>query len=130
MSVHPAETFRKLAKTLDNHKCIASILMILSKAFDCLPNGLLIDCKIKSIWIIREVVKLPESYLSDKSQQVRLRTFTSTSEKLFKGVPQGSILGHLLFKVFLNDIFYFVLRSTIYSYTDHNTVSFIQNQKV
>ena len=38
-------------KALDNHECVAAILMDLSKAFDCLPHGLLIATK--SLWIIR-----------------------------------------------------------------------------
>ena len=111
-------------KALDNHECIAAILMDLSKAFDCLPHGFLI-AKLRAYGLSEEAVELLESYLSDRSQQVRLGTFTSTWEKLFKGVLQGSILGLLLFNIFLNDIFYFVLRSTIYNYADDNTVSFI-----
>ena len=98
--------------------------MDLSKAFDCLPHGLLI-AKLRAYGLSEEAVELLESYLSDRSQQVRLGTFTSTWEKLFKGVPQRSILGPLLFNVFLNGIFNFVLRSTICNYADDNTVSFI-----
>ena len=81
--------------------------------------------KLRAYGLSEEVVELLESYLSERSQQVRLGTFTSTWEILFKGVPQRSILGPILFNFFLNDIFYFVLRSTIYNYANDNTVSFI-----
>ena len=58
-------------------------------------------------------------------QQVRLGSHTSTWEKILKGVPQGAILGSLLFNVFLNDIFFFINQRVIDNYADDNTLSFI-----
>ena len=86
-------------KTLDNQECVAAISMDLSKAFDCLPHGLLI-AKLRVYGLSEEAVGLLESYLSNMSQQVSLGPCTSTWEKLSKGVHQGSILGRLLFKRF------------------------------
>ena len=50
-------------------------------------------------------VDLLGSYLSNRQQRVKLGPATSNWESLFKGVPLGSILGPLIFNIFINDIF-------------------------
>ena len=109
---------------MDDHKSAAAVLMDLSKAFDCLPHGLLIE-KLRAYGLAPEAIDLLSSYLSDKVQQIRLGSHTSTWEKILKGVPKGSILRPLLFNVFLNDIFFFINQGVIYNYADDNTLSFI-----
>ncbi|MCW4342517.1 MAG: reverse transcriptase family protein [Candidatus Thiodiazotropha endolucinida] len=111
-------------RALDGHECAAAILMDLSKAFDCLPHCLLLE-KLKAYGLSKEAVGLLESYLTDRKQQVKIGPHSSSWEKILKGVPQGSILGPLLFNIFLNDIFYFVTQANLYNYADDNTLSFI-----
>ena len=75
-------------KALDDQKYAASMLMDLSKAFDCLPHGLLIE-KLRAYGLAPEAIDLLSSYLSNRVQQVRLGSHNSTWEKISKGVPQG-----------------------------------------
>ena len=96
--------------------------MDLSKAFDCLPHDLLL-LKLREYGLSPAAINLVQSYLSNRSQCVKLGSVTSTYESIFKGVPQGSILGPVLFNIFINDIFTFVKNSTIYNYADDNTLS-------
>ena len=65
-----------------------------------------------------------ESFLSDCKQHIKLGNVVSSWAEIKQGVPQGSILGPLLFNVFFNDIFYFIKNCDLYNYADDNTFSF------
>ena len=108
---------------LDQNMYVAAILMDLSKAFDCLPHNILLR-KLEAYGLSGDSLNLMQSYLSNRRQQVKVGNSLSRWADIQKGVPQGSILGPLLFNVFINDIFYFIAKSTLYNYADDNTLSF------
>ena len=60
---------------------------------------------------------------------MKVNAVRSDREDLNKGTPQGSILGPLIFNIFLNDIFYFVNTGSIYNYADDNYVS-VQHEEL
>ena len=82
----------------------AALLTDLSKAFDCLPHDLLI-AKLHAYGIKKESLNLLFSNLKNRTQRVRLNNTYSESICILFGVPKGSILGPLLFNIFLCHLF-------------------------
>ena len=78
--------------------------MDLSKEFDCLPHNLLL-LEIKSNGISVVSLDLIESYLNNRKQCVNIESFNSKCEEIVKDVSKGSILGPILFNIFLMAVF-------------------------
>ena len=74
--------------------------MDLSKAFDCVPHDLLI-AKLEALGINENLLAYLHLYLSNRTQCVRINNVTSDFETIISGVPQGSIVGTILFNCFL-----------------------------
>ena len=89
------KNYWRLEKALDENKYIAAILMYLSKAFVCLPQDLIL-LKLEAYGLSEKSINLLNNYLSGKKQCVKVKTICSSFETVYKGVPQGSILGPIL----------------------------------
>ena len=108
-------------KTLDKGGFAGALLMDLSKAFDCLNHELLI-AKLSAYGFSPNALRLVHSYLSERKQRVKINGSFSTWRETMIGVPQGSVLGPLLFNIYLNDLFMFVKDAQICNYADDTTI--------
>ena len=99
------------------------ILMDLTKAFDCLPHSMLLG-KLSAYGLSDKSCSLVSNYLSNRKQRVKLGPHYNEWTDIVRGVPQGSIIGPLLFNVFINDIFHILVKSSLYNYADDTTLSY------
>ena len=95
--------------------------MDLSKAYDCLSHDLMV-AKLETYGLAKESLQLRSDYLSYRKQRTKTGSAYSDWTNVIRGIPQGSILGHLLFKIFINDIFLVVEKSKICNFANDSTL--------
>ena len=112
---------------MDNNETPINIFLDLSKAFDTIDHNILLD-KLKYYGLDDIAIKLFRSYLTNRYQYVQIENAKSQLLEINTGVPQGSILGPLLFIIYINDISQYRDKFDFIAYADDTTLSTTLNK--
>ncbi len=118
----------KVKSLLDKGGVIGAVFLDLRKAFDTLNHRIILS-KLLSFNFSPHTLRWIESYLSGRTQYVSIQNYNSAPLSISTGVPQGSILGPLLFTLYINDLPSVCPNTNIQMYAD-DTVIYIQGSSV
>ena len=95
---------KKAKRIMNKGGHFSALLTGLSKAFDCLPHELLI-AKLDACGLKNNALYLIFNYLNNRKQRIKINSSFSSFQNIISRVSQGSLLGPLLFNIFLTDIY-------------------------
>ena len=110
-----------LQKELDNSGFIGTTLKDLWKAYDYLSHDLLI-AELGEYGLDRSSFRLLMEYLNSRKQRTKVDSSYSKWSEMKHGIPQGSILGHILFNKIMKDLFFITEKSDTCNFTDDNNL--------
>ena len=113
----------EIRNNLDNGEFSCGVFIDLEKAFDTVNHQILLS-KLDHYGIRETALTWIASYLSNRKQSVKLNGVNSKYERVSCGVPQGSILGPLLFIIYVNDMHTAVKSSIMHHFADDTNVIF------
>lgn len=109
----------------NNNKCIA-VFLDLAKAFDTVPHDILItvlqQCGIRGV-----VLDIFKNYLGLRTQYVKIRNTLSEPQLIKIGIPQGTVLGPILFNLYINSLSKLQIDGKVISYADDTVLLFSNN---
>ena len=119
----PFQNFTKISKRfwLRGGGFIGTILMDLSKVYDCLLHDFSI-AKLEAYGLGNGSLNFLLDYLTFRKQRTKVGSAYSKWSEIRRGIPQGLILGLILFNIFINDIFMIIEQSAICNFADDNTL--------
>ena len=120
--IHLTEIWRK---TIDENSVVRAAFVNSRKAFDCVSHPLLLHKLQYQFGMTGNILSWVTDYLTESKQFTIVNGMTSDTEVVRYGVPQGSVLGPLLFALCTSDVPSSIKRGTVYIYADNTTVYII-----
>ena len=121
--IHMTEAIRS---ALDSGSVTCGIFVDFQKAFDTVNHDILLK-KLEHYGFRGVINDWFRSYLTDRKQKVAINGFESESKSLLHGVPQGSVLGPILFLIYINDLHRSIKHSITYHFADDTNLLHISN---